>query len=341
MAESIVGVNFDYTYNGKLSTEVLFKPGVGTPAISDFFRVRPQLKYKEQIPLLLPLENIVKKYTSCGRQFSDGVDITNTTLSLEKLEVNMEWCKDDFEGIVGNILAEEWLASGVDEFNPEGTQIQTVIDQLVVDGVRRDNWRIFSFADTNEVDANWNHLDGLWPTLIANSGTGSSYCVRRTSDLAGSLSSGAALAALKAAYEGSAIILKQLPKSMKYFAVTGSVYENLLSSYESNSTGSEQMFLNLVKGQGESEDAIFYRGIPVIPVYSWDEALARTDNPLYGRQNLILYTTKENHVVGVDVEADAERINGWYERKDRKYYVEGYQRMGYTYIHCDLQTIAY
>ena len=64
MALSEVGVDFNYTYNGKLSTEVLFKPTVGTPAVSDFFTIYPQLKYGTKIPLLLPLEKVVKKYTS-------------------------------------------------------------------------------------------------------------------------------------------------------------------------------------------------------------------------------------------------------------------------------------
>ena len=52
MPDSIVGVNFDYTYNGVLSTDVLFKPTVNTPAISDLMTIRQFARYKEQIPLL-------------------------------------------------------------------------------------------------------------------------------------------------------------------------------------------------------------------------------------------------------------------------------------------------
>ncbi len=337
MAISEVGVDFDYTYNGKLSTEVLFKPTVGTPAISDFFTIYPQLKYGTKIPLLLPLEKVVKKYTSCARTFTDGMNITNTEMTLTQLEVNMEWCKDDFEGLVGNVLAEDWLRSGVEEFNPEGTQIQRIIDEHVADAVRRDNFRIFSFGDTGAGSDDYSQLDGLWTTLIANSGEGGSYCVNKTSSLGtGNLADGAALAALEAAYTQSAIILKQMPD--RYFAVTGSVYENLMKSYESNMNGTEKQFTNLVMGQ----DSLTYRGVPVIAVYAWDNDLQDTDNPLNGTvEHLILYTVKANHAVGVDVLADAEKISGWYERKDRRYYIEGFQRLGYNYIHCDLQSIAF
>lgn len=343
MPESIVGVEFDYTYNGQLSTDVLFKPTVNTPAISDLMRITQGFKYKQQIPLVNQLQKIVKAYTSCGRNFEDGIDITNTTLQLTPLELNMQWCKDDFESmlLVGNNLAEEFLRQGIEEFDPSGTQIQTIIDDLVNDAMRRDTFRIFSFGDTNDANPDYNQLDGLWPQLIADSGSGASYCVNQAVDFTDApLTDGQALASLKQIYEESAIILKQIPNNMKYFAVTGSVYENLLSSYEANVNGTERQFLNLVQGQGDQGDSLMYRGIPVNPIYAWDSALQDPDNPLFGRRHLILYTTRDNHVAGFDRQSDSERIAGWYERKDRKYYVEGFYRMGYTYIHCDLQTIG-
>ena len=347
MAESIVGVDFDYEYQGVLGTEVLFKPTVATPAISDLMTIRQFAKYRERIPLLNGLEKVVKEYQSCDRQFQDGNNITNTTLQLTELDLNMEWCKDDFVGMLktGNNLAEQYLRDGIEEFNPEGTQIQTIIDQQVNDVLRRDTFRIFSFGDTASGSDDFNMLDGLWTQLIGNSGPvgADGYCVKRTSNLGtGTLAEGAALAALKAAYEGSAIILKQLPNNMKYFAVTGSVYENLLSSYESNVNGTERQFMNLVQGQGDQGTSLMYRGIPVMPIYAWDNSLADPDNPFNGTvEHLILYTTRDNHAAGFKRQEDSERISGWYERKDRRFYVEGHYAMGYTYFHCDLQSIAY
>lgn len=344
MPDSIVGVNFDYTYNGVLSSDVLFKPSVGVPAISDLMTIRQFAKYKERIPLLAPLEKHVKAYSGCGRTFTDGVDITSQTLELKELELNMKWCKDDFEQIlnVGNHLAEQMLKDGIDEFDPSGTQIQSIIDELVNDTLRRDTFRIISFGDTSSANEDYNQLDGLLTKLISNSGFNSSYCVRQAADLSVNLSAGEVLSALRACYEDSAIILKQIPNNMKYFAVTGSAYENLMSSYESNTTGTERQFLNLVQGQGDGQTALLYRGIPVVPVYAWDAGLADTDNPLNGTvSHFILYTTRDNHAVGFNRLQDSENISGWYERKDRKYYVEGHYRMGYTYLHCDLQTVAF
>jgi len=74
----------------------------------------------------------------------------------------------------------------------------------------------------------------------------------------------------------------------------------------------------------------------------WDVWLQDSNNPLYATtRHLILLTTKANHILGVEQGADLNKIEGWYERKDRKFYYEADMKMGYNYLHCDLQTIMY
>jgi hypothetical protein len=85
-----------------------------------------------------------------------------------------------------------------------------------------------------------------------------------------------------------------------------------------------------------------YKGIPVIPVRFWDSSLLDTNNPLNATtRHLILLTVKENHILGVEQGKDLNRIDGWYERKDRTFYYEADMKFGYNYLHCDLQSIAY
>jgi hypothetical protein len=100
----------------------------------------------------------------------------------------------------------------------------------------------------------------------------------------------------------------------------------------------EQAFENLQKGL----TTLTYKGIPVIPVDVWDLFLAESDNPLFATtRHLILLTVKDNHILGVEQGSDLNKIEGWYERKDRKFYYEADMKFGYNYLHCDLQTIAY
>jgi hypothetical protein len=100
----------------------------------------------------------------------------------------------------------------------------------------------------------------------------------------------------------------------------------------------EQQFANLTKGLS----FLTYKGIPVRPIGLWDTFLAESDNPLFAvTRHLILLTIKENHILGVENGADLNKLEGWYERKDRKFYYEADFKLGYNYLHCDLQTIMY
>lgn len=340
---TVLTTDFNYTYPGLLSTEVLYKPTVDTPAINSIARILQGIKFKQQLPLTTPLQKIVKAYEGCSRTFNGATELFNRTLEVDELDVNLEFCKDDFTGWLQspkafNIFAEQ-LNNGIDSFNLDGTIVNTIITNLIEDAVRRDLFRVLSFGDKNDANADYNQLDGIWTKLIEDSGSGSTYCVRRSATLGtGTLSADEALTALRSSYEQADPILKQMPNSMKHFLVTGSVYENLYASYESKSNGTERQFSLLLDGS----NGLTYRGIPVIPVYAWDTALADTDNPLNGEvEHLILYTTPDNHFVGVEASSDLSRIEGWYERKDRKYYFEGNMKIGYQYGHCDLQVIAY
>lgn len=335
--------NFNYTYPGILGTEVSFKPTEDTPALSDIFTIDQGISFKKQYNLLTQLNKILKPYNGCSRSFSGAQAITNATVQTEEFEIALEWCKDDFTNQLAeryNVLAQEWLKTGVDSFNPEGTPISSIITQLIEDAVRRDIFRRVSFGDQASASADWNTIDGLWTRLIDTSG-GSNYCVRRasgTSLATADLSAGEALSTLEAVHVQSANILKQVPNSQKKFFVTGSIYDNLYNSYVGTGAVTEMAFANQQNGL----NSLKFKGIDVVPVRYWDTLLDDSTNPLASTtKHLVLYTTKANHVLGVENGADLNKVEGWYDRKDRKYYFEGNMKFGYNYMHCDLQTIAY
>jgi len=329
----IVTVNFDYTYNGKESTDLIFCPSVKTPKIEQLFTVRTGIKCKEQIALTGYLSKIVKAYSSCDRSLTGtGIDWENQTLEVAELEFLIQQCKDTFEcTIMGELLPD-----GVESFEL-GPKIRGWITDLIKDSLARDNFRILSFGDTTALSTDYNQLNGLWSSLMAGE---AGYCVTKVDSIGcDAMASGAALTYLVNIYNGAPIQLKQVENNQKYIAVTGSVYENLLASYESNTTGSDAQFGLLQKGP---QGFLQFRGIDIIPVYAWDESLLDAANPLFGTVcNLILYTTKMNHVVGMARAADQGKVSQNYRWYDRQYYFEGNYKMGYTYICCDLQAISY
>lgn len=337
MADAI-SVAFDYVYNGKESTDLFFCPSVKVPAIEQLFTVKTGVKYKSQLPVTGYLSKIVKAYSGCDRTLtSSGIDITNQTLEVSELEFLLEQCKDTFEE---TIFGEE-LPDGVSSFELN-EKLKGYIEKLIRDALANDNFRVLSFGDTTAISTDYNQLDGLWTKLMANE---SNYCVVKVDDIGcAAMAAGAALTYLRNLYQGTAtaqvpIQLKQVPNNQKYFAVTGSLYENLLTSYESNTTGSDEQFAMLQKGPN---GYLQFRGIDVYPIYAWDQALQDPSNPLFGTVcHLALYSTKMNHIVGMARSQDQGNVERHYEWMERKYYFAGNYKMGYNFVCCDLMAISY
>lgn len=338
---SILETNFNYTYPGILTTEIFYKPTLQSPALSDIFTIDQGISFQKKYNLVTQLDKILRPYTGCDRVFNGNRQlITNTTVVTKEFQVSESWCKDDFTGQltgVYNNLAQEWLKTGNKSFDPSGTPINTIIDKVLTDALQRDVFRRVSFAAGNSSDVDYNQFDGLWDRLIDSSGA-SNYCVVRAGSAlgTGALSAGTALTALEAVYANSNILLKNAPG--KVFWVTRSVWDNYYNSLIGTGAVTEQAFENLQKGL----TTLTYKGIPVRPVDLWDSFLAESDNPLTATtRHLILLTIKDNHILGVEQGSDLNKIEGWYERKDRKFYYEADMKFGYNYLHCDLQTIAY
>jgi hypothetical protein len=324
--------NFDFVYPGKYSMDEIYKPSVDVPEITQLFTVRQGIKSGQQIPVVGILENIVKAYVTCGDSPVGTAEITNCKIEVSELKVHFQQCKDDFEAH----FLEDWLDDGL-AGRELSAKLRSVINQLVLSAMRRDNFRILSFGDVTSLNTKYNQLDGLWTQAIALS---TEYCYPRIDAIGtGALAPGAALTYLRNAYNGAPIVLKQVPNAQKGFYVTGSVWENLLASYESNTTGSEDQFGLLQRGPTGN---LMFRGIPVFPYYAWDQALADPLSPLFGvTEHLILYTTPAIHIVGMAKQADMGQVRGYFWEENETYNVKAQYKMGYKACLCELAVISY
>lgn len=348
---AILETSFNYTYPGILTTEIFYKPTLSTPALSDIFTIDQGISFRKRYNLVTQLSNLLRPYGGCARVFNNNKQlITNTVVEVKEFQVSEAWCKDDFTAQltgVYNFLAQEWLKTGNDSFDPTGTPISAVIDQIMSDALRRDVFQRVSFGAGNSSSVNYNQIDGLWDRLIDSSGA-SNYCVVRGGSAlgVGTLAAGAALTALEAVYAASNPLLKEMIGKTKFY-VTGSIYDNYVQSLVGTGNVSANQFQNTIDGVNGSLNltvggGVNYKGIPLVPIRFWDSSLADTNNPLNATtRHLILLTVKENHILGVEQGKDLNRIDGWYERKDRTFYYESDMKFGYNYLHCDLQSIAY
>ena len=346
-AVSILETNLNYTWNGVLSTELFFKPTLSTPAIADVFTVDLGAKDKKRYHIAPVMNKVLKPYTGCGQAVTgSSYDITSKYIQLKPFEMYEAWCKDDFtDQLTGsfNLLAQEWLKTGTNSFDPAGTPIDKMIVDGLKDAMRRDIWRRISFGDTTSSSADWNQIDGLWQSLIDQSGA-SNYCVyaSKTNFGTGTLSASAAYNELVAQYKNSSNLLKEqaIDGRKGRFLVTRSVWDNLYDSYTATGAVTELAFKQAMDG---ISGQLTFRGIPVIPITIWDDFLADSTNPLSSTtRHLIAFTIKENHILGVENTGDMEKIDSWFEKKDNKRYYRSNMSMGFLgAIHCDLTTVSY
>ena len=344
-AVSILETNFDYTWNGILTTDIFFKPALNVPAIADWLTVDLGASDKKVYNLSTPIDKVLKPYTGCGGTPAGNRQlITNTRIQLKPFQMYESWCKDDFTGQLSgqyNILAQEWLKTGLSSFDPAGTPINTIIMDALKYGLKKDVFRRVYFGDATSSDADYNQIDGFWQRNIDSSGA-SNYCVYRYGSAlgTGALAANTAKDYFKGIYNNSNMLLKEfgIDTGRVEFQVTRSIWENYYDSLVSTGNVSEAEYENYQKGI----KMLTFRGIPVRPMNLWDSMLAESDNPLTATtRHLIAFTLKENHILGVENNADLEKIESWYEMKDQKRYYRSNMILGYQYLHCDLTTISY
>lgn len=346
-AVSILETNLNYTWNGVLSTELFFKPTLSTPAIADIFQVDLGASDKKRYHIAPVYNKVLKPYTGCGQAVTGtSADITSKAIQLKPFQMYEGWCKDDFtDQLTGsyNVLAQEWLKTGTASFDPAGTPIDRMIVDGLKDALRRDIWRRISFGDTTSSNADYNQIDGMWQSLIDQSGA-SNYCVyaSKSNFGTGTLAASAAYNELVAQFKNSSNLLKEnaIDKGRGRFLVTRSVWENLYDTYTGTGAVTELAFKQAMDG---ISGQLTFRGIPVIPITIWDEFLADSNNPLSSTtRHLIAFTLKENHILGIENTSDLDKIDSWFEKKDNKRYYRANMIMGFLgALHCELTTISY
>lgn len=332
-----------YTYPGKLPTELYRKPSIMTPALSDMFSIRQNIRTDEYLVLVGQLEKLLVATTGCSPSYTTSGSFSDRKISVGKFEANLQWCKSDFIATASALTEDEsFVANGLDGY--EVTQkVRNIWMEEMIDAIRRDIWRIALFANDTSTNANYNVIEGLFVKLLD---AFSSYCVKAVGNNLPNqynslLSADQALDALKATHVGASNILKQMPNSEKVFWTTGSIYENLLSSYESKSGGTETQFKILTDGTNQ----LFFRGIEVRPLYIADNYLEDSTNPWYNNmRHFIIYTPKggskfSNLVFGTESASDLDRIDMFYDQKLKTSYAQYESRFGVQFIHCDLTAI--
>lgn len=249
-------------------------------------------------------------------------DITDREIEVVELEMYLEQCYSAFE----NTILEEATRSGLDVADLSGTDIQSIINELISSALTTDFFRVLSFGDSGSVSDYYDAMDGIWTKLIAAEAAGSE--VKKIADITAlnQTDGSRALDYMRSMYSGADIVLKQLPASEKKFFVTGNVYENLMETYED--AGMENG--GLVQRVENGVESLRFRGIDVVPVYAWDAHIAADS---LGNPVRILYTTPDNHVIGVENANDRNAFRVKYDDDIDTMKYRGKFKLGYNFVH--------
>ena len=337
---NIVTTSFNYTYEGQLLTQTLFyKPTEKADNIFANYRVFSGVKTKIQLHLPGALNKILKQYVTCGFSATGtAAPITNRTLEVTKMKVNVEECADAF---FGTVFEDEALKSGVSITDLSGTIVEQIMMQLVVDSVGRDVARMAWFNQDGAASADYNAFDG-WIEIFKNESADlGQYFDMSTDanieDVAGDLVVDGALVLLRNMYENQSKVLRQMPREEKKFYVTATIVDNLMTTYEDT-----QSSLGLTLLQEGNTSMLKFRGIELYEVPGWDTQLADVDNPqaAFVGNNMAVLTIPDNLAVGVDTTSDNLRIRS-NDDDDEVLKVIWKIKEGVQIIHPELVSFAY
>ena len=318
--------DFDTQWTGEWAKEILIQPAVNVPDITRLFRIITDVRGKLNLPIAGYLNRIVKRYGGCGVPVAgEGTNITNRVLETCRLEVFQDFCVDDFEDTIFILLQN----SGLNKNDISGTVIEGLIVQLIQEAMMRDLFIQFSFGKSALTNEFYGVCDGLWEKLIENSSTNAGASVKRLSDITvlNQTVNTRAYDYLVEVYTEAPAPLRQVPANRKSFFVTQNIYDNYLAFLENPASGIQPAWILLQDGT----ETLSFRGIPVIPIIAWDEDLALVDNPFNGVFNTaILYTTPDNHYIGVG--ADQRGVRFWYDKDTRTNKFEAFPELGYEYM---------
>jgi hypothetical protein len=311
--------NVTYTYPGKLNTELIQKPKIQTPALSDFGRIIQGIRCGDYLHLVQPLTSVLAKSTGdCNPVYTQAGSITDRQLVTGQFVINLEWCEEEFAAVCNALVDSNLIGDGTDGYELSG-KLQSVIFDEVVEAARQDIWKIILFGQSAFTGSSvYSVIDGVWTHFFDNF---ANYCVEPIANSFPNannsvLSENQARDVFRLMWGNSSTLLKQLPASQKVIWVTGSVWENYYDSVINDCC--------------------------VEPLWIADEALTDSGNPYYNIiRHFAIYTTPANHMIGVERSADLNDLTMCFDCRTNSNLIKGKMRFGYNFIQCDLQSIAY
>lgn len=324
--------NYLINLKGATANELILKPVYFDADINSMFRKLLMNKNKQKIGFVDTLENVLQSRIGCGWRPKGDMKVYERCVDLEDLKVNYEFCVDEIQSTV----YEEAQKAGMDVMNISGTVYESVIRTRTVQAIKKDLLKLAFWGRKSSADTNYNLVDGVWPYLfdLVNKSL-----VPYTNTASGApLAAGDAIDYLQRIWENATKVLKNTPASEKIIYISSNIYEAYLKDLEDGVTN-DAMFFTM---NTQEVNAKSYRGIQLMPMYDWDEQAAAAYPATFAADaNLMIYTTRNNLVLGSDVLAPQDQYQSWYELKEELWCVKANFKIGFNYALEDYFSVGY
>lgn len=314
------------TWDGQTADEIFAKPIFTDPDLLNVVRIIPNVKSKRQLAVDNMLEKILKKVTTCARNPSGNlITLSDLYLEVEQVGVDLEQCALSLE----DGFMEQFLNSGNQIFDLNGTYIKTYLEQKVTDALKMDVPRVLFFGDKASADANYNLIDGFWKRLFALAATNTSMVgpaipatLPSAYDAAGAA---AVLNIFRGLYDAQPQVLRALPANRKRFIVSMELAELLQDAYTTLGGVNGDIFIRRNQ-DGEGYDTFKFKGIEVIGMANWTNII---DTDLSGTKTIrAILTDTQNLVVGTDRIDDTMNVEFMYHPYPRVNTLEANFKLG-------------
>lgn len=326
------------TWNGQVADEIFAKPIFTDPDLLNTVRVIPNVKSKKQLAVDTLLEKILKKVSSCARNPSGNlITLSDRYLEVDHVGVDLEQCTIPLE----QGFMEQFLNSGNNIFNLEGTEIQKYLEGKVTDALKLDNPRVIWFGDKNSADENYNQTDGLFVHLHAlaatNPGMVGPALPGTLPDASTEAGAKAVIAIFRGLYNAQSRALRALPKARKRFIVNMELAEALQEAYTTLGSVNGDLFIRRTQ-DGEGLEVFKYKGIDIIGMAHWTDII--TDDLGGDSIYRAVLTDKDNLVVGTDRVDDMMEVLFQYHPYPRVNTLEANYKLGTQVLWPDLTVFS-
>lgn len=286
------------------------------------FKLYQNIKHgKAKIHHLNEMEFNLQEDDGCGFMDSAKMNITDRVIKVYPVKGQLRQCFDEFKCT----YLDELLPTGLAK--PElGAAVIDLIARQAERALRKTYERLIWFGDRAGSDVSLQAANGLWSVQFAQ-GIAAGDINNVNINSGAPMTAGDGIDVLTQVWENAPNELKAWAINQKAFYVSGSVYEQYLKDLEGQgaAVAVDANYTNLVNGL----QAVTFRGIPVIPFYSWD---SHYQSKGQNNQHRVLFTVPaENIVIGTDAQSDLNMLESRYDWITEKVYVRMRSVFGVDY----------